>query len=74
MKIDITLPTDLSEIPLSRYQKFIEMQNKSNDEEFIAQKMIQVFCGIELKEVLNIQLKDLNILLVLRQTYITLHL
>ena len=38
MKIDITLPTDLNEIPLLRYQKFIEMQQKSNDEEFIAQK------------------------------------
>ena len=64
MKIDITLPTDLSEIPLSRYQTFIDMQDKSNDEEFIAQKMIQIFCGIELKEVMNIQLKDLNELIV----------
>ena len=60
MKIDITLPTDLNEIPLLRYQKFIEMQQKSNDEEFIAQKMIQIFCGIELKEVLHIKMKDLN--------------
>jgi len=60
MKIDITLPTDLNEIPLVRYQKFIEMQQKSNDEEFIAQKMIQIFCGIELKEVLHIKMKDLN--------------
>tara|TARA_S200002703_G_scaffold2692_1_gene4158 strand:+ start:2973 stop:3725 length:753 start_codon:yes stop_codon:yes gene_type:complete len=60
MKIDITLPTDLSEIPLLRYQKFIEMKEKSNDEEFIAQKMIQIFCGIELKEVMQIKLKDLN--------------
>ena len=64
MKIDITLPTDLSEIPLTRYQTFIDMQGKSNDEEFIAQKMIQIFCGIELKEVMNIQLKDLNELIV----------
>ena len=60
MKIDITLPTDLNEIPLLRYQKFIEMKEKSNDEEFIAQKMIQIFCGIELKEVMNIKIKDLN--------------
>ena len=64
MKIDITLPTDLSEIPLTRYQTFIDMQGKSNDEEFIAQKMIQIFCDIELKEVMNIQLKDLNELIV----------
>jgi hypothetical protein len=64
MKIDITIPTDLSEIPLTRYQTFIEMQEKSNDEEFITQKMIQIFCGMELKEVMNIQLKDLNELIV----------
>ena len=64
MKIDITLPTDLSEIPLTRYQTFIDMQGKSNDEEFIAQKMIQIFCDIELKQVMNIQLKDLNELIV----------
>ena len=64
MKIDITIPTNLSEIPLTRYQKYIDMQDKSNDEEFIAQKMIQIFCGIELKEVMNIQLKDLNELIV----------
>lgn len=64
MKLDITLPTDLSEIPLSRYQNFIEMKDKSNDEEFIAQKMIQIFCGIELKEVMHIRLKDLNELVI----------
>ena len=38
MKLDILLPTSLSEIPLSRYQKFIEMKEQSNDEEFIANK------------------------------------
>ena len=47
MKIDITLPTSLTEIPLIRYQKFMEMKDKSNDEEFIAQKTIQIFCGLE---------------------------
>jgi hypothetical protein len=60
MNLDILLPTSLSEIPLVRYQKFIEMQEKSNDEELIANKMIQIFCGLELKEVLKIKLTDLN--------------
>lgn len=64
MKIDITLPTELSEIPLSRYQSFVKMRENSNDEEFIAQKMIQIFCGIELKEVMHIKMKDLNELIV----------
>ena len=60
MKLDITLPTSLSEIPLNRYQEFISMKDKSNDEEFIAQKMIQIFCGIKLGEVAKIKMKHLN--------------
>ena len=60
MKVDLLLPTSLSEIPLSRYQDFIAMKEKSNDEEFIAQKMIQIFCNIKLGEVGQIRLKDLN--------------
>ena len=64
MKIDLLLPNSLSEIPLSRYQEFVEMREKSNDEEFIAQKMIQIFCGIKLAEVAKIRMKDLNELIV----------
>lgn len=60
MKVDILLPSSLEEIPLSRYQEFIKMRESSNDEEFIAQKMIQIFCGIKLGEVAKIKMKDLN--------------
>ncbi len=60
MNIDLLLPTSLSEIPLSRYQEFIEMKEASNDDEFIAQKMIQIFCGIKLSETRNIKMTDLN--------------
>ena len=54
------LPNSLSEIPLSRYQEFVAMKEKSNDEELIANKMIQIFCGLQLGEVAKIKLKDLN--------------
>ena len=64
MKLDLLLPNSLSEIPLSRYQEFVEMREKSNDEEFVAQKMIQIFCGIKLAEVAKIRMKDLNELIV----------
>ena len=47
MKLDILLPNSLSEIPLSRYQEFVAMKEKSNDEELIANKMIQIFCGLQ---------------------------
>ena len=64
MKVDLLLPTSLSEIPLSRYQSFLKTKEASNDEEFIAQKMIQIFCGVELGEVAKIKLKNLNELIV----------
>ena len=60
MKVDLLLPSSLSEIPLSRYQKFVKTKEASNDEEFIAQKMIQIFCGIDLSQVGKIKMKDLN--------------
>ena len=60
MKLDILLPNSLSEIPLSRYQEFVAMKENSNDEELIANKMIQIFCGLQLGEVAKIKLKDLN--------------
>ena len=60
MKLDITLPTSLSDIPLHRYQEFISMKDKSNDEEFIAQKMIQIFCAVDLSNVGRIKMKHLN--------------
>jgi len=64
MKFNLTLPTSLNEIPLSRYQEFLKLQKKSNDEEFVAQKMVEIFCGIELKDIAKIKLTDLNELIV----------
>lgn len=60
MKVNITVPTSLDEIPLKRYQDFLKVQKNSNDEEFIAQKMVEIFCGIDLKDVAKIRVTDLN--------------
>ena len=60
MKLEINVPTSLNEIPLKSYQEFLKVQQGSNDEEFIAQKMIQIFCGIELKEIVKMKLTSLN--------------
>ena len=49
-----------NEIPLKHYQDFLKVQGNSNDEEFIAQKMVEIFCGINLSEVAKIKLKSLN--------------
>ena len=54
MKLELIIPTNLSEIPLKAYQKFIKLSEENTDEDFLAQKMIEVFCGIELIEVAKI--------------------
>jgi len=60
MKLEINVPTTLNEIPLKSYQEFLKVQEGSNDEEFIAQKMVQIFCGIELKDIVKMKLTSLN--------------
>jgi hypothetical protein len=40
------------------------MREASTDEDFVAQKMIEIFCGIELKDVVKMRLTDVNELLV----------
>jgi len=60
MKVDIIVPESIAEIPLVNYQKFLKVQQNSDDQEFIAQKMIEIFCGIDLKDVAKIKLTDMN--------------
>lgn len=60
MDIQINVPTSLNEIPLKHYQDFLKVQQNSTDEEFIAQKMVEIFCGIRLAEVAKIKLTSLN--------------
>ena len=60
MKVDIKIPTNLSDIWLGTYQDFLQVVEKSNDDEFIYNKMVQIFCGIELKKVLQIRWSDVQ--------------
>ena len=60
MEVNLTVPKDLSEITLKQYQDFLKIQSKNDDEEFIAQKMISIFCGVSMLEVLKIRLTSLN--------------
>jgi len=60
MEIQINVPTSLNEIPLKHYVDFLKVQESSNDEEFVAQKMIEIFCGIRLVDVAKIKLTSLN--------------
>ena len=60
MRVKITVPNDLSEIKLSQYQKFVKIQEDNTDENFQASKMIEIFCGISLKEAYTLKAKDVH--------------
>lgn len=58
MKLEISIPTELSEIKLSQYQAFLKIAKDNEDAEFLNQKMVQTFCNIDLKDVAEIRYKD----------------
>ena len=60
MKVELTIPTDLNELTLRQYQKFVKVKEATNDNEMLAEKMIQIFCGIELKEIVNIKFSEVR--------------
>tara|TARA_R110002020_G_scaffold159248_7_gene342935 strand:- start:4872 stop:5513 length:642 start_codon:yes stop_codon:yes gene_type:complete len=44
MKLEV--PDTLSEITLGQYQKYLKIQEENKDENFLAIKMIEIFCGL----------------------------
>ena len=60
MKAKILVPDTLEDITLGQYQKFIKISEENKDSLFLNQKMVQIFCDLELKEVMNIKYKSLE--------------
>jgi len=60
MKVDITIPDQLSEITLGQYQKFLKIQEENPDERFLSSKMIEIFCEVSLKKVMRMKLSDVS--------------
>ena len=60
MKAKILVPESLAEITLEQYQKFLKISNDNQDSLFLQQKMVEIFCNIELKNVLNIKYTSIN--------------
>ena len=60
MKVKISIPTSLSEIKLSQYQKFVKIANENEEGTFLNQKMVQIFCNIDLFMVAKMKQQDLN--------------
>lgn len=61
MKLELIVPTSLDEIPLRAYQEFrkIYEQDPENNE-FLSEKMVQLFCGIEFRDVVKMKATDLH--------------
>ena len=54
----INIPESLKEITLKQYQDFTKTNEGSDDEQFVIHRLISIFCGITMKEALNIKLTD----------------
>lgn len=56
MKVQITVPDSLKDITLDQYQRFEKINTEENkDSSFLLQKMIEIFCNLNLKDVANIK-------------------
>ena len=64
MKVNINVPDSLNEITLYQYQRFEKLIQNNEASHFVNQKTIEIFCGIELKDVARIRIADIDSLLV----------
>lgn len=63
MQVEINVPDSLSEIKLEQYRKFQALNTDENSESpFLLQKMIEIFCNLNLKEVATIKYKSVQVI------------
>ena len=60
MNITINIPEALNEVTLKQYQKWLKISDGKEMDNFLQQKMIEIFCNIPLKSVLQIKATDIN--------------
>jgi len=63
VKLELEVPSSLSDIKLWQYQKYLSVldKNKGEDEgtvNFLNMKLVEIFCDVSLKEVESIPLKE----------------
>ena len=58
MKVNIDVPQELSDITLIQYQRFLKLQEESEDEVFLGQKMIEIFCNVSENIVKSLKVND----------------
>lgn len=60
MKIEINVPTSLSEITLRQYQKFLKIAEENPEGNFLDAKMIEIFCGIPLSDSYKLKMSSVT--------------
>jgi len=60
MKINIEIPKTLDDITLAQYKRFLNIQKQTEESHFLNAKAIEVFCDVELKNVMRIKIADFN--------------
>ncbi len=61
MKVEINVPDSLNEITLAQYQRFEKLNTEDNrGSTFLLQKMVEIFCNLDLKDVAEIKYKSVQ--------------
>ena len=66
MKVEVYIPDTLSEITLGQYQRYLKLKKDNTNENLIANKMIEIFCGLRKETVMAIKansIKDITMIL-----------
>ena len=58
MKIDIEVPQGLEDVTLHQYQRFLKVQESTNDDNVIGMKMIEIFCNVSADIVKGLKVND----------------
>tara|TARA_R100000742_G_C4265518_1_gene83549 strand:- start:488 stop:1159 length:672 start_codon:yes stop_codon:yes gene_type:complete len=60
MELTLKIPENLREITLGQYQKYLKMEKENEDETFIAQKMVEIFCSSRLDYIMKMRWTDVQ--------------
>lgn len=56
--MNVLIPENINEITLSQYMDFDKSNKEDSDNEFLIHRIINIFCGIRMKDCLNIPLDE----------------
>ena len=62
MKLSVKIPSGLNEITLRQYKEFLKIQENADNEKHLQAKIIEIFCQMELKNVMLLKASDCDII------------